>query len=707
MEILRHFIYSHCLCALVILFGLAPLCSSSQAQPGIGLSSVAAALSNEPIVIDPSKAYPTVDVLPGSQFQPASSISTSLIQQLARSSNGVVQLPPGDYSIPIRIFCMGVHATNTQHGLAYKIAPLQGKRASILIALMSRAPAAHVPYMPLQQLVWQLEGGLSYDKLPPQSKQLIDQLVPEDRSLLKEDFVETLQKAQRTASIFNSIPGLQRTNAGSQELEAMIQRYGGLRQILLRYANDFDALSQQLVTVLPGAANNAIPTSWSQLGPRAYARMTGGRYYGELGTLQLRVLPSQDHGMISGTGRALMRVNYDLSESSTQASAVENDLADVAIQAIGYPNEMTMQGLSWILQEISPSQSQSGYNLAIKIMPIGGEGAYMIWGSNELSNLQTVLGKQVKEGHSSWLGIGVGKAPVISMSDVSAADLILDLPSSVSDITSSFVELGATGAGLAALNQLSSSGVPSPLQIVANGINMEILAITQTQESLLNNHGCVLNTGTSSNTGTSYKPYYVIGTGQDLVVLVTGLSDDPTSLDLSNLSYGFATIGIGELQYCPGPSSSTLGSGGFVITDYTLSTPIGSSCPSVSAVVVDNNGTLVNNVTVTLNCSPPVKASEVALPTVSGITPSQGPAGTTVSISGTGFVANVTSVMLGGVSAQATVNSSSQITVTIPDNSNCDQEIATLNVPSCMLPVTVTTSAGTSQTPVVFSYSGP
>ncbi len=72
------------------------------AQQGTG--KLASIFSNEPVIVDPSKAYPTVQELPGSPFRQVSYGTSSIIEQLAHSSNGVVQLPPGDYSIPIRLY---------------------------------------------------------------------------------------------------------------------------------------------------------------------------------------------------------------------------------------------------------------------------------------------------------------------------------------------------------------------------------------------------------------------------------------------------------------------------------------------------------------------------------------------------------------------------------------------------------------------------
>jgi hypothetical protein len=59
---------------------------------------------NEPIVVDPNSVYPTVPSPPGQPFHPVSYNTNFIIDQLAHSSNGIVRLPPGDYSIPVRLY---------------------------------------------------------------------------------------------------------------------------------------------------------------------------------------------------------------------------------------------------------------------------------------------------------------------------------------------------------------------------------------------------------------------------------------------------------------------------------------------------------------------------------------------------------------------------------------------------------------------------
>lgn len=60
--------------------------------------------TKEPMVADPNRTYPRVSSLPGLPFKPVSYDANSIIAQLAHSSDGIVRLPPGDYSIPVRFY---------------------------------------------------------------------------------------------------------------------------------------------------------------------------------------------------------------------------------------------------------------------------------------------------------------------------------------------------------------------------------------------------------------------------------------------------------------------------------------------------------------------------------------------------------------------------------------------------------------------------
>jgi hypothetical protein len=75
-----------------------------QLQGQTGLSKLNPLASKEPMVADPNRAYARVGSLPGLPFKPASYDANSITAQLAHSSDGVVRLSPGDYSIPVRFY---------------------------------------------------------------------------------------------------------------------------------------------------------------------------------------------------------------------------------------------------------------------------------------------------------------------------------------------------------------------------------------------------------------------------------------------------------------------------------------------------------------------------------------------------------------------------------------------------------------------------
>lgn len=59
---------------------------------------------NEPVKVDPSSIYRTVPAPPGAPFPAVTCGTDSIIAQLAHSSDGIVRLPPGDYTIPVRMY---------------------------------------------------------------------------------------------------------------------------------------------------------------------------------------------------------------------------------------------------------------------------------------------------------------------------------------------------------------------------------------------------------------------------------------------------------------------------------------------------------------------------------------------------------------------------------------------------------------------------
>lgn len=251
---------------------------------------------------------------------------------------------------------MGVHVAGTQHGHTYYLGPLEGTRAPALIALRSRAPAAHVQFWPLQHTIWQIEGGLAYNDMTPESRTLIDQLIPEYRNQLRENFVRSMQKACGRGILGKVSPGL------CTDINILMAQYQQTQATLKRYENNYQALAQQIVHVMPGQYANPGPAYWSRLNPRVYARVTGGHIWQEASTLEVRVLPSSgaSNPIAKRVSRATLRdVSYSLTESAAAGQAANNDTADVPIgAAITYPDAGV--GVQVLSADLEPGGGSGG-----------------------------------------------------------------------------------------------------------------------------------------------------------------------------------------------------------------------------------------------------------------------------------------------------------------------------------------------------------
>ncbi|PFG75322.1 Calx-beta domain-containing protein [Tepidiforma thermophila] len=173
--------------------------------------------------------------------------------------------------------------------------------------------------------------------------------------------------------------------------------------------------------------------------------------------------------------------------------------------------------------------------------------------------------------------------------------------------------------------------------------------------------------------------------------VTTGTANDylytsgPTVLSLTpseGACNGATVVTVTGTGFTPSGMTVTFGTVQAVFT-YISSTTLVAVAPVQGAGVVDVR------VTTPAGTSPNTAADDFTctgtpIPTVTGLNPTSGPIGTTVTITGTNFV-GVTSVTFGGVSATFTVVSSTQITATVP-----------AGTPSGVVDVRVTNAAGTS-----------
>ena len=80
--------------------------------------------------------------------------------------------------------------TGTAPGLNYLLAQLNGKRAHVITMLVARVGYNALPYKPVQVLSWAIQNGQTYGELTPASRALVDQVIPDQRAALGDDFVE-------------------------------------------------------------------------------------------------------------------------------------------------------------------------------------------------------------------------------------------------------------------------------------------------------------------------------------------------------------------------------------------------------------------------------------------------------------------------------------------------------------------------------------
>lgn len=146
-----------------------------------------------PIKLDASTTYPTVanNALPGGAFNG---------KPLAPTAENLTKpLPAGDWIVPALAFCQEYSVHQPGAGTAYKIGPLQGKQAELIGTFLWRGVIAGKSPSELQTVEWAIEAGVTYDKMPKPYQADIDQLIPNYKSQLQENWLERPQAAYKQA----------------------------------------------------------------------------------------------------------------------------------------------------------------------------------------------------------------------------------------------------------------------------------------------------------------------------------------------------------------------------------------------------------------------------------------------------------------------------------------------------------------------------
>lgn len=188
--------------------------------------------------------------------------------------------PPGDYSLEVWGFCTRgqMHAPGT--GVAYKLAPLEGRQAKAVSGLLVRGALSHVEPYSLQYAAWFIEAGTPLGQMRPDAQALIHRLIPEYEHGLEGDFLENLESTYNKYRLLPNMPPLDSLLAES-EAGKFVLSVKRSREILadrtISAENLPDRLYEPQGDGLPrilAPAKSPQPSPWGEIQPGVFARLT-------------------------------------------------------------------------------------------------------------------------------------------------------------------------------------------------------------------------------------------------------------------------------------------------------------------------------------------------------------------------------------------------------------------------------------------------
>lgn len=244
-----------------------------------------------PIAPSNRELFPTVQNLLGKSFEPRRHFGNRL-----HFSNGTVELPPGDYLIPVMSYCMKSSGSSpTAH--RYLLGKLRGPSAGIIQDLHAKALSKFRP-SEIQATSWSIQNGVPFEEMPDESKKIIDTVIPQYRKELEKysfkDFSEKWDGIAEKMGLprFEELTDQTLNNLGEfgQEIRALKE----FRRTLRESGGSYESLSSLIS--LPGISENPgteTTTPWSQISENVYARFLTTGHYLDIGEFQIRVAPSK------------------------------------------------------------------------------------------------------------------------------------------------------------------------------------------------------------------------------------------------------------------------------------------------------------------------------------------------------------------------------------------------------------------------------
>ncbi|MBW4419321.1 MAG: hypothetical protein KME13_08830 [Myxacorys californica WJT36-NPBG1] len=317
-----------------------------------------------PIVSSAQALFPTVATLPGRPFRATGDLRP-IGQQIRTSRDGTVLLAPGDYAIPVNVFCMK-HAASSPPGHRYLLAPLKGKMADVIVALNSRTVGLNLPHPQLQVLSWNLQAGMKYEEMTPELRAIVDLVLPDFKPRLRRSFLEQIDASWSQLS--STVPGLPSMDSSLNRLGDVGRTVVTLKQTretLLRYGNNYESLSRALVTQNVRATSGNTP--WSRVSDRVYARMITQGNYSTPAELQVRVVPASGS---ASTAPVQIASSQGIVSAQSAASPVPVNLTNL----VADPQNAGIQPLSTSPQPPKPDKKEDEDESGSGTLQLNGEG---------------------------------------------------------------------------------------------------------------------------------------------------------------------------------------------------------------------------------------------------------------------------------------------------------------------------------------------
>jgi hypothetical protein len=280
---------------------------------------------DSPVTSPELNPYPTIQNLYGAPFD----LSRINQNEMTYDKSGNLLLSPGDYVIPVMTYCMK-QSGESPNGHIYSLSKISGNRAHIIRELNLKA-APSFSFEDIQIVSWSLQAGLSYNEMTKETQRIIDKIIPEFRSQLKESLLKTLEKkwnkiSDNSRGLLPSFDdGLNETLNELGETGQRIRELKEFKSRLDEVGHDYSRLSE-LIKVTPQKNKNS-DTPWSKISKNVYIRFVTDGHFQEIGFIQIRILTEEQVRKISSI--SIQKTPVDL------ASLVAN------------PNSNTIQPLSF------------------------------------------------------------------------------------------------------------------------------------------------------------------------------------------------------------------------------------------------------------------------------------------------------------------------------------------------------------------------